>query len=390
MTETKVIHAWPTRITLWIILALVAFIAWRTATRPPGRAMVTSGVVLRPKVIVVVYFEVGNDTGDAPGELQFWVERDHLDRSIEVPGMSHPVRANADGSEVAMVVGPGNVCPAVNLMAFGEDPRFDVRQSYWLINGIAGVSPKDAAIGSAVWADWVVNGDLLHSIDPREMPKDWPDGFYALYTTHPDQQPRVPPGSPDDATTWPKTGAHGNPSDSVVRLNPALLAWAYALTRDIKPEEDDAMRALNAQYKNFPATQQPPTVRIGANLATENYWHGALSDNWAHRWVPYMTDGQAKYGSTAMNDAGALAALDALTHQGRADWNRALVLRAISNYDMQGANMTASESANHEKYGSYTAYLPSLNTAYKVGERVAQKLLSNWPQYEQTIPSAAP
>jgi purine nucleoside permease len=53
--------------------------------------------VMRPKVVIVAYFEVGKDTGDRPGEAQLWVERDHLDRVIEVPGMSHVVRANADG-----------------------------------------------------------------------------------------------------------------------------------------------------------------------------------------------------------------------------------------------------------------------------------------------------
>jgi hypothetical protein len=62
-------------------------------------------LAIRPKVIVVVYFEVGKDTGDTPGELQFWVERDHLDRVIDVSGMSRAVRANADGSEVAIAVG---------------------------------------------------------------------------------------------------------------------------------------------------------------------------------------------------------------------------------------------------------------------------------------------
>ena len=49
------------------------------------------------KVVIVTMFEVGEDTGDQPGELQYWVERDHLTRIIDVPGMTHHVRANADG-----------------------------------------------------------------------------------------------------------------------------------------------------------------------------------------------------------------------------------------------------------------------------------------------------
>lgn len=60
---------------------------------------VAQSAPVRPRVVIVSYFEVGADTGDAPGELQFWVERDHLDRIIEVPGMSHSVRANASGQK---------------------------------------------------------------------------------------------------------------------------------------------------------------------------------------------------------------------------------------------------------------------------------------------------
>jgi purine nucleoside permease len=231
----------------------------------------TKAQVIRPKVIVVVYFEVGKDTGDTPGELQFWVERDHLDRVIEVPGMSRAVRANADGSEVAMAVGPGNIRPGVNLMAFGLSPQFDVRKSYWLLNGIAGVSPKEVPLASAVWTDYVVNGDLLHEIDAREIPKDWPDGFYALENSKPDEQPRVPPGSEEDVRTWPKEGAHINSTGAVVRMNPALLRWAFELTREMKLPENDQMRALNSRYKAYPAAQQPPHVLVGANLAAETF-----------------------------------------------------------------------------------------------------------------------
>ena len=37
------------------------------------------------KVVVVAMFEQGADTGDAPGELQYWVERDHLDKIYPLP-----------------------------------------------------------------------------------------------------------------------------------------------------------------------------------------------------------------------------------------------------------------------------------------------------------------
>ncbi|MEA3004942.1 MAG: hypothetical protein QOI94_211, partial [Acidobacteriaceae bacterium] len=38
------------------------------------------------RVVVVANFETGADAGDAPGEYQFWVEREHLDEKLPVRG----------------------------------------------------------------------------------------------------------------------------------------------------------------------------------------------------------------------------------------------------------------------------------------------------------------
>jgi len=332
--------------------------------------------VLRPKVVVVTYFEVGNDTGDRPGEAQLWIERDHLDRRIDVPGMTHVVRANTDGSEVLVVVGPGQIRPTMNLMALGYDSRFDLRRSYWVINGIAGVSSEDGALGAAFWTDYVVNGDLLHFIDPREMPREWTDGYYAIDKSRPEEQPRVVEGSAEDVRMWPKDAARINARGTVVQMNPQMLNWAYGLTKEMKLPENEAMRSLGARYKGFSAAQLPPKVAIGANIATETFWHGARMDAWAHRWVSYATDGRAKMGTTSMNDSGAMVALESLTRAGRADWNRAVLLRTASNFDRQPVDMTAEQSANSEKHAAFTGYEASLEAAYAVGSKVVKAILA--------------
>ncbi len=330
---------------------------------------------LHPKVVIVAYFEVGADTGDRPGELQYWVERDHLDRVIPVPGMSRPVRANADGTEIAVAVGPGNINPAVNLMALGADPQFDLRASHWLISGIAGISPSDGTIGSAVWTDFVINGDLAKEVDPREKPASWPDGFVSLDGATP-SDPKGGANWEDDVRTWTGTDAHANRRGNVIRLNLALMDWAFKLTRNMALPESEEMRALRVQYSGFAGTNSGPKVQTGANLATEIFWHGKLMDAWAHRWVQYETDGVAHLGTTAMNDTGALLALHALTEQGKADWNRVLLLRTVSNFDMPPAGVSAAENLRRESHGSYTAYLPALNAAYAVGHQVVAAWLS--------------
>jgi purine nucleoside permease len=359
---------------------LLAFCAFFLVSLQPTAA--AQNEALHPKVVIVAYFEVGNDSGDQPGELQFWVERDHLDSVIDVPGMSRPVRANQDGSEIAIAIGPGNINPAVNLMALGADPRFDLRLSYWLINGIAGISPADGTIGSAVWTDYVVNGDLAKEIDPREAPIGWPDGFFSL-DGGTQSDPKGGAHWEDDVRTWTGTDAHANRRGNVIRLNAELLQWAYAQTKGIALPETPEMRALRLAYKGQPGVASGPRVQIGANLATEIFWHGAKMDAWAHRWVMFETDSVARLGTTAMNDTGALLALHALTLQGKADWNRSLLLRTASNFDMPPPGVTAAENLEHERHGSYAAYLPSLEAAYRVGHVIVSAWLAAAPSSPQ-------
>jgi purine nucleoside permease len=125
------------------------------------------------KVVIVTTFENGADTGDKPGELQLWAEREHLTQKISFPGGVHPILTNADHSVIAIMTGMSLVNAGVSVMALGTDPRFDLRKSYWLVAGIAGVDPEVASVGSAAWARYVVN-DVAQSIDMREAPEGWP------------------------------------------------------------------------------------------------------------------------------------------------------------------------------------------------------------------------
>lgn len=160
----------------------VFFLSFLLAAAPlPGHAKTKPIPV---KVVVVAMFEVGEDTGDQPGELQYWVERDHLDRIYPLPAGYHAVRMSADG-EMAVLTGQGTAQAAATIMALGLDPRFDFSHAYWLIAGIAGGTPERISLGSAAWARWVVDGDLGYEIDSRETPADWSTGYLPLRKTKP-------------------------------------------------------------------------------------------------------------------------------------------------------------------------------------------------------------
>src|SRR5277367_4393078 len=68
------------------------------------------------KVVVVTMFEAGADTGDRPGELQYWVERNHLDQILPFPQAYHGLRLNRDGV-LAVLTGMGTAKAAGSIMA---------------------------------------------------------------------------------------------------------------------------------------------------------------------------------------------------------------------------------------------------------------------------------
>src|SRR5262245_32631777 len=82
------------------------------------------------KVVVIAAFERGEDIGDATGEFQLWVEREHLDQVFELPASYRHVRMNKDGV-LGMVTGVATAKAAASVMALGLDPRFDLRKAYW-------------------------------------------------------------------------------------------------------------------------------------------------------------------------------------------------------------------------------------------------------------------
>jgi len=322
------------------------------------------------RVVIVAMFEVGEDTGDQPGELQYWVERDHLDRVYPMPTAYHAVRMNGSG-EMAVLTGQGTAHAAATIMAVGLDPRFDFSHAYWIVAGIAGGSPDRISLGSAAWARYVVDGDLAYEIDAREIPPGWSTGYIPLRKKQPFESPAEPlPGQ-------------------VFALNSALAQWAFNLTRGVDISDSDKLKQIRSNFDGVLA-QSPPSVILGDEVSSSTYWHGQLFDAWAAQWMPYFTGGNGVFATTAMEDTGTLQSLELLSHAGRVDLNRVLVLRTVSNYDRQPRGLSAAESLARQRIGAYAAYLPSLEAAYTVGHTVVNELLTHWPQYQANIPAAGP
>jgi purine nucleoside permease len=344
---------------LLCLLLVLSCVAARAADAP-----------IQVKVVVVAMFEIGKDTGDTPGEFQFWVEREKLERTWAFPQGERDLRSTPDGSVLGVVTGVGTIHSAATIMALGLDPRFDLTHAYWVVAGIAGANPDAMSIGSAAWANYVVDGDLGHEIDAREMPAGWATGHLPYRKKSPYELPLA-----------------AN-EGQVFQLNPVLVDWAYRLTRDTPLEDTPALQRHRALYVGYPLALQPPSVIKGDNLAAMNFWHGQVMNTWAENIVKYYTEGRGTFATSAMEDTGTIQALTWLTRAGKADVSRALVLRTASNYTMQWPGVTAAVSLSGESLlnRGYSAYIPSLEAAYRVGSRVVHELTGGWATYELTPP----
>jgi purine nucleoside permease len=326
------------------------------------------------KVVVINMFEVGADTGDTPGEYQYWVEREHLSTILPFPQGYHDLRLNEKTGVLGVLTGVGTARAAATIMALGLDPRFDLTHAYFLVAGIAGIDPRMGSLASAVWSDYIVDGDLAHEIDAREIPPDWTTGYVPLGKSTPYEQPRTS-----------RFGTDANADGNAYRLNPALVDWAFALTKDTELPDTSQIKARRQQFADE-AAHRPPFVLRGDNLSAATFWHGKLLSQWARDWVKYQTDGHGTYAICGMEDIGTMQSLTWLARAHKLDIDRVLILRTASNFDQQRPGITAAQSLAETRIRQYSAYLPALDTAYRVGHIVVDNLVANWPSTRDHLP----
>ena len=282
----------------------------------------------------------------------------------------HHVRLNKDGV-LGMVTGVGTAKAAASVMALGLDPRFDLSKAYWIVAGIGGGDPADVSVGSAVWADHVVDGDLAFEIDARQIPRKLADRLRPVAEGH----------------TVRATGqrhlrgnVHAEPQD--------WSAGHFISRKDVPLADSDALRKSRARFTGFPNALKPPFVARGDTLSASTFWHGSKMEEWANAWTRYYTGGKGNYMVAAMEDSGTLQALTFLSQAGRVDLQRVLVLRTVSNYDREAPGVPAAESLQEMVSGNYSAYMPALEAAQIVGDKVVRDIVEHWAERESTIPHA--
>lgn len=306
--------------------------------------------------VILAAFEP--DSGPVPGELSLWISGLGLEQRLPLPAAYRPLWTDGAGT-MALATGVGAAAATASVMALGLDPRFDLSQAFFLITGVAGINPERGSLASVVIPEFVVDGDLTHELDAREIPANWLDGFVPIGKTSPYEQPRE---------------ARFNAEDGIVfRLDSPLVQWALDQGRQVELIDTLQIAERRIQFKTA-AAQQAPSVLPGDELASSTFFHGTLLGERASRWIAYQTDGRATYTITAMEDAGILTALRAISQAGRLDWSRILIARGASNFDRQREGLTAAESLAETRVATYSAYRPALENAWRIGHALLSAL----------------
>jgi purine nucleoside permease len=325
------------------------------------------------RVVVITTWEVIRDGKDYRGELYAWRTRWPLTTELPFPAGVHPLLYDPKRHVLAILTGMATARASASIMALGLDPRFDLSRAYWVLAGTAGADPKVASAGSAAWERFVVDGDLGQEVDGRDIPDGWPTGILPNGRTTPFGEP--PPS------------AHNDDGNNAYALNPALVDWAYAMTRDTKLPDDAALTKARAPYSGPGAA--PPFVLEGDGLMSSRFWYGPHMTAWAERWVPYWTGGKGVFAMSAEEDTGVMQALTLLGGAGRARPDRVLMLRAGSDYVVAPPGMTAAEQIARQAREGLPANRQALDNLYAVASPVVRALADDWAKTRDITPTVA-
>jgi purine nucleoside permease len=340
------------RSALWALstVTLTAAVAQQTPVAP--RAL---------KVVIISMF--------AP-EGEPWIAPFQLKEEIAVPGLSpdYPaIKCNAD-DVCLMVAGMGHANVAASTMALALDPRFDLKKTYFLIAGIAGIDPAQGTTGTATWARYLVDVGIAHEIDARELPKNWKTGYLGLMTKTPGEKPKF------------------EYRTELAQLDEALLQKALALSKGVTLEDNDKARAYRAKYKTTPASLPPQVIQCDT-LGGDTWWHGHKLGQHARDWTKLLTDGKGTYCTTQQEDNATYNALERAAKAGKVDLKRLAVLRTASNFDRPYPGQSAYSSLMASTTGASGGFMPATKNLAIVGGALVRDIVARWSEWSVGAPA---
>ncbi|CAF9935037.1 MAG: hypothetical protein HETSPECPRED_009443 [Heterodermia speciosa] len=311
----------------------------------------------KPKVFIISMF---------PPEADVWYgipEFDLLARNITVPGLSplYPdAHCTSNGEVCQLVTGESEINAATTITSLVFSPLFDLTTTYFLIGGIAGISPEVATLGSVTFARYAVQVALQYEFDAREIPDNFTTGYVPQGSTSPTEYPQSIYGT------------------EVFEVNEPLRQLALSYARTATLNDSAAAIAYRANYAKSPlytAGSQAPGV-VACDVATSDvYYSGALLSEAFANTTKLFTNGSGLYCTTAQEDNATLEAMLRADLNNRTDFSRIIIMRTASDFDRPFPGEPATVNLFYADQGGF---VPALQNIYLAGIKVVEGILGGW------------
>ncbi|PYE18402.1 purine nucleoside permease [Paraburkholderia silvatlantica] len=301
-------------------------------------------------------------------EAQVWLDRLGPWDEIRVAGLAsdYPVvRCNRAGVCV-MTTGMGHANAAASAMALSFAPQFDLRHTYFLIAGIAGVNPHVGTLGSAAWSKYLVDFGIQWEIDARGAPNRWRSGYLGIHTKDPADKPAL------------------HYHTEVFELNARLTDTAFALSRTVTLSDSAQAQTERAKFGYAPADRSPEVIECDS-VASDTWWSGTALGERASEWTRLLTDGKGIYCMTQQEDNATYEAFTRAAAAGRVDLSRVAVLRTGSDFDRPHGQESDVDNLFH--YADQGGFKPAVENLYRAGNPLVRDIVSHWDDWQAGVPA---
>ena len=323
------------------------------------RSLSVRATTISPKIFIISLFD---------SEADVWYENmpSLYDHNITIPGAS-PLFPDAHcttaGDVCQLTTGEGEINAASSVSALLFSSHFDLKKTYFLIAGIAGINPHLATTGSVTFAHYAVQLDLQEEFSYNQVPSNDSSGYFPQDGYYPDS-----PLSSDYPTQY---GIYGT---EVFELNFNLVN-RYAHIASLQHLNDTpGAAAYRAAYPYAPANQ-PPAVEICSTGTSNVYWSGSVLGDAFTNYTLLMTNGSAHYCATQQEDNAAMEVFLRGDLAGLVDYGRVAVMRTASDFDRAPPGET---EVFHLLYANQQGFEPSIENIYIAGGAIVRDVLKYW------------
>ena len=204
------------------------------------------------RVIIIPKFEVGEMSGDFPGEAQlFYEEYCPGCEEIEIPHLPESAHFYYNGQNGVglLVTGSGKTAAGLSLMAVLSSGRYDYSDATIVSVGCAGGSVGKCTLGDVVLVTAVCDYDLGHHVDAHERTRS------------------------DTRIMWFPDDSYGEYEYEL--LNADLCEKTYEMIKDCSLQTtEEPKEAMREQFADYGEEDILPEVRKGTALTGDNFWKG--------------------------------------------------------------------------------------------------------------------